>query len=155
MTTILKIWTGSFFQNKANIVANWWIKPWGYWSSVIEIFFLLSRFQGKAARFDQFDSSFLVIVCVKFVVSLRADEIKLWLTLSAKQRRNPCSGLPALYRLCTHIWVRATIGQFVCLSRSPVRLKINSKRTSGNSMSPLGVQNKDLCAASQTLLIRV
>ena len=31
------------------------------------------------------------------ISSLRADEIKLWLTLSAKQRRNPCSGLPAVY----------------------------------------------------------
>ena len=41
--------------------------------------------------------------------SLRADEIKLWLTPSAKQRRNPCSGLPAVYPL--QIWVRATIGQ--------------------------------------------
>ena len=29
--------------------------------------------------------------------SLRADEIKLWLAPSAKQRRNPCSGLPAVY----------------------------------------------------------
>ena len=29
--------------------------------------------------------------------SLRAVEIKLWLTLSAKQCRNPCSGLPAVY----------------------------------------------------------
>ena len=29
--------------------------------------------------------------------SLRADEIKLCLTPSAKQRRNPCSGLPAVY----------------------------------------------------------
>ena len=29
--------------------------------------------------------------------SLRADKIKLWLTPSAKQRRNPCSGLPAVY----------------------------------------------------------
>ena len=31
------------------------------------------------------------------VYSLREDEIKLWLTPSAKQRRNPCSGLPAVY----------------------------------------------------------
>ena len=30
-------------------------------------------------------------------ISLRADKIKLWLTPSAKQRRNPCSGLPAVY----------------------------------------------------------
>ena len=29
--------------------------------------------------------------------SLRADKIKLWLTPSAKQRQNPCSGLPAVY----------------------------------------------------------
>ena len=33
----------------------------------------------------------------KLIISLRADEIKLWLTPSAKQRRNPCSGLPAVY----------------------------------------------------------
>ena len=35
--------------------------------------------------------------------SLRADEIKLWLTPSAKQRRNPCSGFPAVFPdLSTH-----------------------------------------------------
>ena len=35
--------------------------------------------------------------------SLRADEIKLWLTPSAKQRQNPCPGLPAVYPdLSTH-----------------------------------------------------
>ena len=56
------------------------------------------------------------------ITSLHADEIKLWLTPSAKQRRNPCSGLPAVYP---------------------------------DSLSPLGVQNKDLCAASQRVLIRV
>ena len=32
--------------------------------------------------------------------SLRADEINLWLTPSAKQRRNPCSGLPVKKGLC-------------------------------------------------------
>ena len=37
----------------------------------------------------------------------------------------------------------------------PIRLKGNSKRTSGNSLSLLEVQNKDPCAASQTVLIRV
>ena len=30
-------------------------------------------------------------------LSLRADEIKLWLTPSVKQCQNPCSGLPAVY----------------------------------------------------------
>ena len=34
----------------------------------------------------------------------------------------------------------------------PIRLKGNSKRTSGNSLSPLGAQNKDIGAASQTIL---
>ena len=33
----------------------------------------------------------------KLICSLRADEIKLWLTPSAKQHRNPCSGIPAVY----------------------------------------------------------
>ena len=37
----------------------------------------------------------LLLHCLS--LSLRADEIKLWLTPSAKQRRNPCSGLPAVY----------------------------------------------------------
>ena len=30
-------------------------------------------------------------------ISLRLDEIKLWLTPSGKLRWNPCSGLPAVY----------------------------------------------------------
>ena len=33
-----------------------------------------------------------------------------------------------------------------------IRLKGNSKLTSGNSLNPLGAQNKDIEAASQTLL---
>ena len=37
----------------------------------------------------------------------------------------------------------------------PIRMKGNSKRTSGNSLNPLGAQNKDLAAASQTLLNEV
>ena len=35
---------------------------------------------------------------------------------------------------------------------SPISLKGNSKRISGNPLSPLGAQNKDIGAASQTLL---
>ena len=35
---------------------------------------------------------------------------------------------------------------------SPIRLKGNSKHTSSNSFSSSGVQNKDLSAASRTLL---
>ena len=52
-------------------------------------------------------------------VSLRADEIKLWLTPSAKQRRNPCSGLPAVYPdLSTrHDWPVKKGLCFVCRDR--------------------------------------
>ena len=51
--------------------------------------------------------------------SLRADEIKLWLTLSAKQRRNPCSGLPAVFPdLSTrHDWPVKKGLYFVCRDR--------------------------------------
>ena len=51
--------------------------------------------------------------------SLRADEIKLWLTPSAKQRRNPCSGLPAVYPdLSTrHDWPVKKGLWFVCRDR--------------------------------------
>ena len=45
----------------------------------------------------------IIILGWKANPSLRADEIKLWLTPSVKQRRNPCSGLPAVYPdLSTH-----------------------------------------------------
>ena len=37
----------------------------------------------------------------------------------------------------------------------PIRIKGNSKRSSGNSLSPLGAQNKDISAASQTFLTGV
>ena len=52
-------------------------------------------------------------------VSLRTDEIKLWLTPSAKQRRNPCSGLPAVYQdLSTHYdWPVKKGLCFVCRDR--------------------------------------
>ena len=50
---------------------------------------------------------------------LRADEIKLWLTPSAKQRRNSCSGLPAVYPdLSTrHDWPVKKGLCFVCRDR--------------------------------------
>ena len=52
-----------------------------------------------------------------------------------------------------HDWpVKKAFVLFVVIAN---QVEGNSKRTSGNSLSPLGVQNKDLCAASQTVLIRV
>ena len=78
--------------------------------------------------------------------SLRADEIKLWLTPSAKQSRNPCSCSVYPDLSTRHGWP---------VKKGLIRLKGNSKRTSGHSLSPLEIQNKDLCAASQTVLVRV
>ena len=56
---------------------------------------------------------------LRWVHSLRADEIKLWLTPSAKQRRNSCSGLPAVYPdLSTrHDWPVKKGLCFVCRDR--------------------------------------
>ena len=65
--------------------------------------------------------------------------------LSAKQRRTPCSGPPPVFQnLSTHHdWpVENTIVDW------PIRMKRKSKRTSGNSLSPLGAQNKNHGAAS-------
>ena len=52
-------------------------------------------------------------------VSLRADKIKPWLTPSAKQCRNPCSRLPAVYPdLSTcHDWPVKKGLCFVCRDR--------------------------------------
>jgi len=63
------------------------------------------------------------------------DETKLWLSPSAKQCRNLRSGPSPVYQdLSTrHDWpVEKTIVVF------PIRMKENWKRTSGNSLSPLG-----------------
>ena len=37
----------------------------------------------------------------------------------------------------------------------PIKMKENSKRSSGNSLSPLEPQNKDIGAALQTLIIEI
>ena len=37
----------------------------------------------------------------------------------------------------------------------PIRMEGNSKRTSGNSLNPLGAQNKDVGTASRTILTEV
>ena len=52
-------------------------------------------------------------------ISVRADEIKVWLTPSVKQPRNPCSGLPAVYPdLSTrHDWPVKKGLCFVCRDR--------------------------------------
>ena len=74
-----------------------------------------------------------------------------------KHRRNPCSAHPppppppVYQNLRTrHDWpLKKAIVDL------PIRLKGNSKRTSGNSLSLLGSQKTDLEATSQTLLTEV
>ena len=73
-------------------------------------------------------------------------------SLFAKQRRNPCSGFPPGYQdLSTlHDWpVKNAVVDL------PIRVKGNSKHSSGNSLSLLRAQNKDLGISSQTILTRV
>ena len=73
-------------------------------------------------------------------------------SLSAKQRQNPFCGSPPVYQdLSTlHDWpVKNAIVDL------PIRVKENSKHSSGNSLSLLRAQNKDLGISSQTILTRV
>ena len=75
-------------------------------------------------------------------------DLNFWLSPSAKQRRNPCSGSSPVYQdLSTcHDWPvnKANVNL-------PIRLKGNLKRISSNSLSRLA-QNKDMGATWQTLL---
>ena len=74
------------------------------------------------------------------------DEPKLWLSPSAKRRQNLVLGP----HLCPRIWVRAMIGLLKkAIVDLPISMKGNSKLISGNSLSPLGAQNKDFDAVSQ------
>ena len=74
------------------------------------------------------------------------DETKLLSSLSEKQCQNPCSRPPAMYQDLSmhHDWpVEEAIVNF------PI------KRSSGNLLSLSRVLNKDIRAASQTLLTKV
>ena len=78
--------------------------------------------------------------------------LTLVISLSAKQRQNSCSGPPPVYEdLSTcHNWrVQNAIGDL------PITMKANSKCTSGNLLSPLVAQNKDIGSAWQMLLTEV
>ena len=72
--------------------------------------------------------------------------------LSAKQQQNPCSGSPPVYQdLSTyHDWLVKK-----AIFNLPISIKGNSKRTAINLLSPLGAQNIDLSATSQTILTKV
>ena len=83
---------------------------------------------------------------LSLIVGCATDETTLWLSPSAKLRRNPSSGPPPVYQdLSTrHDWPVAN-----ALVDLLIRLKGNSKRISGNSLNLLGAQNMDLAAASK------
>ena len=82
------------------------------------------------------------------ILACTTDKVKLCLSPSAKQHRNPCSRPPHVYQdLSTrHDWP---------VKKAIVDLPIRLKGSSGNSLSPLGAKNKDIGAASQTLLTEV
>ena len=73
------------------------------------------------------------------ILACNTDKAKLWLSPSAKQRQNHFSGPPPVYwDLSTHL-----LG-FITIVDLPIRLKGHLKCIWDNSLSPLGVQNKDL-----------
>ena len=74
--------------------------------------------------------------------------------LTAKQYRNPCSGPPLVYMYqdlstCLDWWVKKAMVNLL------IKMNGNSKHTSGNLLSPLGAESKDIHTASQMLLTEV
>ena len=72
-----------------------------------------------------------------------ADETKLWSSPSSKHRRNPCFAPLPMYQDSStcHDWPVKNV-----MVDLPIKMKGNSKRSSCNPLSSLGVQNKDLVA---------
>ena len=62
-----------------------------------------------------------------------------------KQRQNPCSGPPSVYLDLSTRYDWPVKKAIVDL---PIKVKGNLERTSGNWLSPLGAQNKDIGSAS-------
>ena len=86
-------------------------------------------------------------------VACATDETKLWLSPSAKQRRNPSSGPPPV---CTRIWVHAMIGPL----KEPLSIRQSGWKEIRNVLPVIrcvswAAQNKDMGAAPQTLLTGV
>ena len=72
--------------------------------------------------------------------------------------KSVCEPVPiTLFWGPTRIWVctmTVRLKKLQCIIKLPTRLRGNSKPTSGNSLSLLRAQNKDLGATSQMLLAR-
>ena len=74
-----------------------------------------------------------------------ADKTKLW---SMSVYETAPKSLFLLPTCVSRIWVHAMIGWVEkAIVDLPIKMKGNSKRTSGNSLSPLGPQNKNIGAA--------
>ena len=76
---------------------------------------------------------------------IRAELLEAWLALTigkAVSKPIRCQGIKR--------WLTLTM-----LQATGPRMQENSKRSSGNSLSPLGAQNKDIGTALQTLLIEI
>ena len=76
---------------------------------------------------------------------IRAELLEAWLALTigkAVSKPIRCQGIKR--------WLTLTM-----LQATGPRIQENSKRSSGNSLSPLGAQNKDIGTALQTLLIEI
>ena len=70
----------------------------------------------------------------------------------AKYPQNPCSWPLPVYQdlnVCHDLPVKNAIVNL------PIKMKGNSKHTSGNFLSPLGAQNKDISVALQMSLTKV
>ena len=89
---------------------------------------------------------------IYWIIARAANETQLWLSSSTKQQRNPCSGSPPVYLNVStrHNWTVKN-----AMVDLPMKLNENSKRSSGNSLSWLGAQDKDISTALQTLLIEI
>ena len=94
------------------------------------------------------ESRKVTFISPQIKVAGATDRTKLLLSTSAKQRRNPFSRLPPLYQYLSmrHDWpVKKAIVDL------PIRLKGKFKtHFRYNSLSPLGVQNKDIGAARES-----
>ena len=94
------------------------------------------------------ESRKVTFISTQIKVAGATDRTKLLLSTSAKQHRNPFSRLPPLYQDLSmrHDWpVKKAIVDL------PIRLKGKFKtHFRYNSLSPLGVQNKDIGAALQS-----
>ena len=86
------------------------------------------------------------------VLSHVTEESEIWLSPSAKQPGNHCCRAPLVYQDLSkcHDWPVKQAS--VDLS---IKMKGNSKSTSGNLLSQLEAQNNDIGIASQMLLTKV